>query len=270
VADNEDTKPYIATGDHESRVLGESRPGIVGLRNFDAGVITTMRPELIDHNYFLTGVSPVAAPPGSPGIPIVFTHPEDLYERYKLPGIFVRRDDLSPALSRLHPGHRRYRTPARTAKKIQATVGGNPGTTGAETVESWDRWEMGEQAMPFDITYTISIMARARGYGAGQPTPDGASSPRNQLNQILDRLLRVYQPWCRVVVEDSIGDLRSYHAAMEAISHLDQVAEVTDRVLGFALTLRVEAELDLNDPVEAAAVAGTIGIGSEDTGFEPL
>jgi hypothetical protein len=36
---------------------------------------------------------------------------------------------------------------------------------------------------------------------------------------------------------------------------IDDVPEVADRVIAFAVTLRVEAELDLNDPITQKAVA---------------
>jgi len=87
------------------------------------------------------------------------------------------------------------------------------------------------------------------------------------VNQLLDYVLRIYAPYCTVAVSDSLGDLRSYHAFMESISHLDELGEVTGRMIGFALTLRVEAELDLNDPTETTSVFGTRTIG--ETLLEP-
>jgi hypothetical protein len=59
--------------------------------------------------------------------------------------------------------------------------------------------------------------------------------------------MRTYQPYCEVRIRDSIGDVRGYESFCEGPSHLDEVSEVVERVIGFALTLRVEAELDLND-----------------------
>ncbi len=76
----------------------------------------------------------------------------------------------------------------------------------------------------------------------------------------MDYVLRIYQPYSRVLVTDSVGDCRDYAAFMESISHLDEVPEVTDRVLGFAVTLRVEAELDLNDPRVHKAVLGPLTV----------
>jgi hypothetical protein len=225
----------------------------VGLRNFDEGVVETLRPEVINDNYYLTGVPNMASPvPGSPGIPIIFAFPEDLFERYKLPVVVIRRDDISPALSRWHPGTITYKAPAANATPVEVTL---PDST---VLRGYSRYETQQQAAPFDITYTISLLARHRGFGKGSSGAAGPGSPRNQVNRLLDYALRIYQPYSQVIVRDSLGDARSYSAFMEAISHLDEVAEVTDRVIGFALTLRVEAELDLRDPREKPAATGLI------------
>lgn len=237
------------------RTEGTAPTGSVGIRNFDEGVVETLRPEIIHDNYYLTAVPNMAAPvPGSPGIPIIFSFPEDLYERYKLPIVVVRRDDVSPALSRWHPGMTTYRTPAANATPIEVTLPNTEQTV----LRGYSRYEVQQQAAPFDITYTISLLARHRGFGKGSPGTVGAGSPRNQVNQLLDYVLRIYQPYTQVFVRDSLGDARSYEAFMEAISHLDEVAEVTDRVIGFALTLRVEAELDLRDPREKPVASGPL------------
>jgi hypothetical protein len=99
--------------------------------------------------------------------------------------------------------------------------------------------EQVDQAAPFDFSYTINIVARNR----------GAPGILNQANRLLDHVLRIYQPYCRVLLKDSIGDARSYEAFMDGVSPLDEVADVTDRVIGFAVSLRIEGELDLSDPV---------------------
>jgi hypothetical protein len=50
---------------------------------------------------------------------------------------------------------------------------------------------------------------------------------------------------------------------MEAVSSLDEVPEVTERILGAAVTLRVEAELDLKDPVVKTAVTSALTMRTE-------
>jgi hypothetical protein len=128
------------------------------------------------------------------------------------------------------------RAPAEFALKVSVSDQSNQ----AQAILGFDRMEQKEQAVPYDITYTISILARLRG--------GGGVSQTNQASAILHHVLKVYQPYCLVKVFDSLGDGRTYEAFQESISHLDEVPEVTDRVVGFAVTLRVEAELDLHDP----------------------
>lgn len=256
------------TGSQLERVLGSAPLGTIGLRNFDEGVVETLGAEIDEErqNYFITdpSIAPLTAPEGLPGIPVTFSHPEDVFERYRLPVIVVRRDDITPAMSRWHPGTKVYRAPAKGARPFEIKLGDPLNPT---TVFGFESYEERTQAVPFDITYTISLLARHRGFGPadrrGRRNPTGAGSPRTQVNKLLDYCLRIYQPYCRVDVRDSLGDCRSYEAFMEAISHLDQVPEITDRMLGFALTLRVEAELDLNDAVVRKAVLGPLTITEE-------
>jgi hypothetical protein len=256
--------------DTAARQDGTAPGGFVGLRNFDEGIVTTMGAEILradesgHRNYFIrTGVIPDVVPaPGLPGIPITFSHPEDIWERYKQPVIVVRRDDISPAMGRWHPGMRVGRYPALGANPLSVTVLG-------QTRTGFDTYTEKQQAVPFDITYTLSILARYRGKGGEmrRDTPQGfdaaLGSPRNQVNQILDHILRVYNPFSSVTVLDSLGDERTYEAFMEALSHLDEVPEVTERVLGFAVTVRVEAELDLHDPETRKAVGSLATIRSQ-------
>lgn len=94
------------------------------------------------------------------------------------------------------------------------------------------------QAIPYDIMYQISVRARFR----------GAPGNRNQVNALFGHVMRVFPPYSKIDVVDSIGDLRGYEAFNEGISNIDVIAEVQDRTLGMALTIRVEGELDLKDP----------------------
>jgi hypothetical protein len=268
--------PHTPQKEHLDRTLGTSPAGFVGLRNFDEGVVRTLKAEVHESdtgkgprsNYFISSkLLPVTPPPGLPGVPITFSHPEDVWERYRQPVIVIRRDDISPAMSRWHPGMVTWRAPAVGAQPLEVTLGA--GTFTETTLKGFDAYEEKQQAVPFDITYTISILARHRGKGPIPPRNDptgftgAAGSPRNQVNKILDYVLRIYAPFSQVLVRDSLDDIRRYSSFMEAISHLDEVPEVTERVLGFALTLRVEAELDLGDPVTRKAVSSPLTIRSE-------
>jgi hypothetical protein len=267
--------PQVPVGEEGDRSNLRAPTGQVGLRNFDEGVVVTLGAEIEEvdlgkgplTNYFIkTGLLPVEPPPGLPGVPITFSHPEDIWERYRIPVIVVRRDGIDPALQRWHPGMVAYNAPAEGAAPVSVIFGA--GTTTEETREGFDRYERLEMGVPFDITYTISILARYRGKGPLPPTGspvgfDGSKgSPRNQVNQILDYVLRKFPPYGQVFVTDSVGDVRGYSSFMDAISHLDEVPEITERVLGFAVTVRVEAELDLDRPLIVPVVTAPLTIRS--------
>lgn len=229
--------------DMRKKVLGISRTGYVTLRDFDCGVVETMGSVVVNENYWLTvpGIDP---PPGVPGIFVTFANPEPEYEKYRIPMVLVRRSDISPAMQRWHPGLGQYRVPAPEA--LPVTVQLRNGTT----VSGYDRYEETQQACPFDISYDIEITARHR----------GDAGVRNQANLILAHLLKVYPPYCRVLLKDSIGDVRSYDAFMESMAVLDEVVDVADRQIGFSMSLRVEGELDVSDPEVTTVVTSPANV----------
>jgi len=222
------------------RTNGQAKTGEVTLRDFDQGVVETLGAEIIpDSNgaakYWLTKIPGCAPPPGSPGIPVVFANPEDVYQAYKLPVLLVRREDISAAMERWNPGTGTYRVPADGAEAI--TVPSPGGNLLGHTL-----YEEQQQAVPFDLTYTLQVEARYHAHLL------------NQANSLLKYILRVYTPYCRVLVLDSLKDVRSYDAFMEGVSNLDEALDVSERKFGFAVTLRVKAELDLADPEVHRAV----------------
>lgn len=235
------------------RTEGRARTGFVNLRAFDQGVVETLgaRVESLpdgQQHYFLhidredTDDLPesshflrdsVEPRPGLPGVPVSFSYPEDAFNKYTIPLILVNRDDITPAMERWHPGLHQYRAPGRSAQQVKYKQ------PDSDTVhEGWDRMEYREQAVPYDLSYTINVIARNR----------GAAGAKNHAQRVADFVSRVYQPYCRVLVTDSVGDLRSYEAFQEAYSPIDEVAGVADRVIGFAISIRIVGELDLTDP----------------------
>ncbi len=259
-----------AAQDYVNAQFGTVRNGTVGLRAFDEGVVETLGKALNpaatgtvfieNDSYWLTipdsglvvpGMDP---PPQLPGIPITFSFPEDVFKTYKIPLLLIRRDDISPAMERWHPGTQQYQVPAPGAVPKTVTVG-VPGTTmGASPerqVTGYPTVEMAEQAHPFDITYTLSCIAHYR----------GGISLRGAVNTLFTYVLKVYQAYNTVYVRDSIGTVRGYSGFMEGTTVLDEISEVTDRVLGFGITLRVEAELDLNDPQTSKTVGSPAVLG---------
>lgn len=226
----------VGTAALRARTEGRDRTGTVTVRDFDQGVIETLGAVVVGNSYFILGLSDLDPPPGMPGVPVVFSHPEEVLQTHRMPVIEVRRDDINPAMQRWHPGMGTYRTPVTGAIGIGSPYPNDPR-------RAWNRYEQAQQSTPFDILYTINIQARQRQYMAAA-------------NKILAYVLGIYQPYSAVYIKDSVGDRRSYEAFLEAVAPLDNVPEVAERVIGFALSLRVEAELDINAPTTHTAVTG--------------
>jgi len=230
----------VGTDALRARVEGRARTGIVTIRDFDQGVVETLGAKVIGDRYFITELSDLDPAPGQPGVPVVFSHPEEVLQTHRLPVIEVRRDDINAAMHRWHPGMGTYRVPGFGTRPAGSPYAG-------DTRMGWDHYEEAQQACPYDILYTINIQARQRAYMAAA-------------NKVLAYVLRIYQPYSAVGVIDSVGDRRSYEAYLEGIAPLDNVPEVAERMIGFALSLRVEAELDINEPTLHKSVTKSLRV----------
>lgn len=241
-------EPTAAENAYEQRWLGLAKTGFVGLRNFDQGLVETtgayVEPDKngqpkywLKPGRHLWG-DKAEGLPEMPGVPVVFANPEDVNQDMKFPFVLVTRADISPDMERWSLGYQQYRAPADGAVPFTTTL-----PNGA-IVNGYDRMEIVPQAIPYNITYSITIKARFR----------GAPGQRNQVNGIFEHILRKFPPYGTIDVVDSIGDLRKYQAFNESVSNLDSITEVQDRVIGFQMLIRVEAELDLNDPYTAQTV----------------
>lgn len=220
--------PPAAAQALRDRGYGVSRPGSVDLRSFDEGVVRTLGSEIINDQYWLKvpGVDPA---PDKPGIMVTFAYPEDTFEKHVLPAIVVRRDDITAAMQRWHADGIIYTVPGTGARPLSVDI------PGQGTKHGWDRVEQKRQLEPVDIMYTVSILCRHR------QGPGG----RKEANAILMRVLSHYHACASLEVLDDLGDRRNYEVFREGISMLDDLPEVSGRIIGFAITLRVEAELDL-------------------------
>jgi hypothetical protein len=230
------TIPPVELEAINARAEGRARAGMVDIRAFDESIPVTMGAEIIDDNYWLL-LDNVSPPPGLPGIPVTFAYPEDVFEKYFIPAIIIRRDDIQTDMQRWHPGATNYRVPAPTAVPVGVTVGGS-------TRYGFTAYETYFQGEPENIYYTVSVIAKHR-QGLGL---------RREVNTIFKYLLSKFQAYGQVIVTDSVGDVRTYECFREGISMLDDLSEVGARQVGYALSLRVEAELDLADPTMSKAV----------------
>jgi len=210
------------------QVMGARPNGDVDLRSFDEGVVESLGARVVNGLYYVN-VEGVEPPAGDPGVPVLFTFPEDFYGNFRIPTFVVSRDDISVASQRLHPFTQKFRAPAPSANFVSAST-----PAGVQTRP--DRVVLQDAGIPYDLTYTINIYHTLRG-GPG----------RRSANRMLDHVLRIWPIYGQVFVKDSLGAYRSYAAFNEGIVSLDDVAGMSERVIQFAVTIRVEAEYDLSD-----------------------
>lgn len=233
--------------DYNRRSRGDAPNGEVSIRSFDHGVVQTLGAVEIEtepgkFNWFLTGegvewprTDGFKVPPGMPGIPINFSYPEDLTDDFVLPCVVVTFDDLATAQQRWHPGTLQYKAPAPGARPLSVQAGNR-------TFHGFSRMEQKPQAVPYDLSYTINIHAYRRAH----------------LNPLLMYVLGIYQPSTRVFVLDSAGDKRVYRAYTESVAVLDDILDLTQRTLGYSLTLRIEGELDTLETADYTQATGPV------------
>lgn len=164
-------------------------------------------------------------------IPVYFSQPEPIFQKKIFPFITIFREDITPAMHRwMGVGQLEYRAGVSGTSIIL-----NSGVSG------YTQYQSKPQAYPFDITYTISVWDRYE---------------RTALT-ILQKVLKAYPPVGRLIVYDSLNLRRSYEYYLEgAIANLQEVIDPVTRARGYAITIRVEAELDLEEFYTSDSVSG--------------
>ena len=223
------------------------RNGDVWITDFDRGVVETFGGVVntVGDMYVIKDLPGVSPPPPVNGIefegvPVYFSFPDETIDPKILPSFVIRRDDEIPAMSRWHLGNQQYRVPSSSAHPVTVT---NP-ITDATIAEGYDEYEEKSQAVPFDLLYTIQIRARYR------------NNLKVEAMKMLRYAMKRYPPYATVYIKDSDDAVRSYTVFSETFSPQDTKPDVAGREIGFNLSIRVEAELDLNDPVAQKALAG--------------
>lgn len=206
------------------------RTGQVFLENFDVGMATTLGAELIDQErdgevakVFAVLIDGVTGPDSYKGlVPVIMSEPEDAYEDHLLPQIVISRGSATPDRSRWHPGGWEYQVASAPSKLV-------PGPGGRlmpnQVEKKW--W-----TMPYDISYDIHLRARVR----------------LQADRMFRYVGRFFHAVGQVFLRDSVGDVRGYYAFQESVDNLAEIADVADRLHGHTMSLRVEGELDFNEP----------------------
>ena len=216
----------------EPRTHGQ-RTGSIWIRDYDLGVFTTL------------GGSPDADPLideiliDVPGLPVkesrcslVMKNPEPAVSAYRLPRIVISRDSFEPQKERRHPVTEEYRVVAQNANPI--TVSDPAGGSGA-TLTGHDSYETREQADPYDISYTIECWHRYD----------------NWAQLVLFVVMKTFrQIKGELLVKDSLDQIRGYNIFMESgPAPLTEINSFGDRVVGYAVSYRVTAEIDFESPL---------------------
>lgn len=221
--------------------------GSVYLRHFDAGLVTTLGAEIMQHSVRGVTLSDFFLPanllrgemsyPGtgpSGAVRIVFADPEETLVISEIPGVYVRRGDPQFNGSRWHPKTKEYRVPAPDAVAVRDDAG---------VIIGYTKYESKEWARPHDIPYDITVVGRTR----------------SDAQLLLERVQRVYiAPAGTLVLKDSRDEERQYEAFVEGVASADELESVGERVVGFTISIRVEGELDLRDPVYDTAVTQSV------------
>jgi len=231
-------------------IVGDQRKGDVYIWEFDKGIFDQLQAVLIgDYVYLPLSKAKGVKPPlfsedhgipeevgkAMPGLPVIFQNPDDSVQRYDLPCLRIAREDPSPALERWMSMHLKYKAPAPGAQQIQVKYNESITLTG------YDKYETQEGAWPYDVPYTVTV--EAAGIDA-----------RTDAQTMLKHVHKRFPPYAKIPVVDSLGEIRSYHVFVEGPSELTQVADIRDRSVVYALSLRVAAEYDLADPIVKSAI----------------
>ena len=162
---------------------------------------------------------------------VVYKRPEPTQIKATLPMIAVIRDSIVPAEVRLQTQTMQYRLPTDGADQVSA--GGSLG---------WTEYDTKDFEQPYDMFYTFECWSRYRTVS----------------QMLLSIVMRAFPNRGTVTLTDGLGNPRTYATYQQGISDLTDVSSMVDRVPGYALSLRAEAELTLDrTPFSVPAFTGT-------------
>lgn len=203
------------------------KTGEVWIRNFDRGVVEHLQPTIINNDYYVNFSSGLS-PNTNENVKIVFNKPEMVLNYIEYPIIHIQRESYTPNLERWHSyGQLEYKQ-------------GVPGTEipGTNPVR-YSEIEMQQQAWPYDMNYTIACYSRYE----------------YEAQTLLKWILRLYRPRGYIKVIDSLSEDRFYTFFSDpAIQDLGEIVDVANRVKAYAISVLVEGELDLTDPMTTGVV----------------
>lgn len=179
---------------------------------------------------------------------VVYKRPEPTQISATLPMIAVIRDSIVPSEIRLQSQTMQYRLPTDGAQRVSA--GG---------VLGWTEYDTKDFEQPYDMFYTFECWSRYRSVS----------------QMLLSIVMRAFPIHSSVTIADSLGNPRTYALFQQGINDLTDVSSVVERVPGYALSVRAEAELTLDrEPFSVPAFTGTRtksplpGLGNAEGGYQ--
>ena len=219
--------------------------GIVTITDFDRGMITTLGGVLVDvvedggsRKHYAIDFAGVAGPTRFSGkIPVFFVVGSGPYTPKFFPCVVIRRSDLAPAFENGgSTWHIAYKKRAKYSKPISVVLDTET------TVTGYDRYEIKERAIPYNIGYEITAHAK------GDRAMSDAAKIQFELGKVC------VPPGFAMTLQDSLGDDRGYDVIVESISPSLSALELTDRDAGWTWSLMVHGELDHSLPYDQVSV----------------
>lgn len=218
-------------------ILNTKPTGSVFVRNFDQGIIETLGAVVREDVLTSLGtrrtgywIDEVFTAPTA--VPVIFNNPEQIFEKKIYPSYLITRNNIEPDLARwLSVAQIEYR----------AGVSGTDDVI--DGVSGFSQVETKAQAWPTSLYYSVSCYARYE----------------HEAVPMLRRLMKVFKPYSKMSLLDSLGEVRDYTVFAQAgASDIGEFVDVADRLKAYALDLRIEGELDLTDPVIVNTVGSVI------------
>lgn len=219
------------------------RNGHVDLIDFDLGVLRQTGAVFDDvQNEWYLPINYIVPDPAKGGhvnlerALVVYKRPEPTQVQHEVPQIALLCDDIDFDATRLYSPTTQYRVPAAGASPI--SVAGMLG---------YDCYETKDKEQPYNLTYSIEVWCRYKVPALG----------------LLQRMMRAFPPRGTLTVsatEEAGRNVRcdrSYLFFQEGVADITELNSMVERIPGYSLTIRVEAELTLDkEPFTVNAFTG--------------
>lgn len=177
---------------------------------------------------------------------VVYKRPEPTQVQHEVPQIAIIRDDIDPDPTRLYSPTVQYRLPAPGATPVSAYCA----PLGRDII-GYDCYETKDKEVPYNLTYTIECWSRYR-------------VPAQTLLQMMMKRFPLRGTLTVTATEEAGRNVtcdRTYLFFQEGIADLTEVNSMVERIPGFALTIRVEAELTLEkEPITVNGFTGETSV----------